>query len=51
VKVLLDKKVNVEGLDTEWTALIMEAKKMGIPQEMIREFLDQNKVKEHLVEK
>jgi hypothetical protein len=38
-----------EGMDAEWVALILEAKKMGLSKECVREFLFQNKVKEILV--
>lgn len=45
------KDVMVEGVDVEWLALILEAKKIGIAQETIREFLSQNGARELLVEK
>lgn len=35
--------MTVEGLDEEWMSLILEAKRMGIEMELIREFLNQDK--------
>ncbi|EIJ82834.1 anti-repressor SinI family protein [Bacillus methanolicus] len=32
-------KVNIKALDYEWIQLILEAKKLGIEKEKIREFL------------
>lgn len=40
----------VEGMDLEWKVLILEAKKLGISKEMVRDFLYQNGVKKYLIE-
>jgi hypothetical protein len=40
----------VENMDLEWMALILEAKQIGISKEMIRDFFDQNGVKNYLIE-
>lgn len=38
-----------DGVDTEWLALIAEAKELGLTQELVREFLHGNEVKEVLI--
>jgi hypothetical protein len=40
------RKELVEGVDAEWMALILEAKLLGLDQETIREFLNQNGVRQ-----
>lgn len=42
-KIVIEAKVHVEGLDTEWMQMILEAKQLGIDKEEIREFLNANK--------
>lgn len=39
----------IEGLDSEWLALIIEAKELGLSKEFVREFLQQNEVREVLI--
>lgn len=39
----------MNGMDTEWLALIVEAKELGISKETILDFLHQNEVSEVLV--
>ncbi|WP_313800449.1 anti-repressor SinI family protein [Cytobacillus sp.] len=39
-------KVTVREMDTEWLKLIIEAKKMGLKKEEIRDFLVNSGVKE-----
>ncbi|WML46457.1 anti-repressor SinI family protein [Neobacillus sp. PS3-40] len=40
----------VEDMDVEWMALILEAKKLGITKETIRDFLDQKGVNNFFIE-
>ncbi|WP_134702645.1 anti-repressor SinI family protein [Ammoniphilus sp. YIM 78166] len=40
----MDAKGNIEGLDMEWVALILEAKELGLSCEDIREFLGQSTI-------
>lgn len=39
------REVTVEELDYEWMMLILEAKKLGIQQDEIRKFLDENEIR------
>jgi Anti-repressor SinI len=39
----------MNGMDTEWLALIVEAKELGLSKETILEFLHQKEVREVLV--
>jgi DNA-binding transcriptional MerR regulator len=39
---LLEANTIIKDMDAEWLELIMEAKKIGITIEEVREFLDQN---------
>jgi antagonist of SinR len=41
----------IEEMDLEWMVLILEAKKLGISKETVRDFLDQNGVENCLIEK
>lgn len=43
-------KSKMDGMDAEWFALILEAKKMGLSMEAVREFLNQNETSEIFVE-
>ncbi|MDQ0155559.1 antagonist of SinR [Robertmurraya andreesenii] len=43
---MIEAKGCVEGLDTEWVKLILEAKRLGISKEEIREFLNSNSYKQ-----
>ncbi|MDP4162553.1 MAG: anti-repressor SinI family protein [Bacillota bacterium] len=45
---MLISEKNVNGLDEEWMSLILEAKNMGIEMELIREFIQQNRINESL---
>jgi hypothetical protein len=40
----------VESLDPEWLALIIEAKKLGLSKEAVRNFLNQQEVNELVAE-
>lgn len=42
-KIVIEASVYVEGLDTEWMQMILEAKQLGIDKEEIKEFLNRNK--------
>ncbi|MGX6444751.1 DNA-binding anti-repressor SinI [Neobacillus sp. K501] len=46
---MLIKEIMADGVDTEWLALISEAKELGLTQELVREFLHRNEVKEVLI--
>lgn len=39
-------KVTVREMDAEWLELIIEAKKMGLKKEEIRDFFENSEVKE-----
>ncbi len=39
---MIKTKELVEEIDKDWMALIIEAKKIGISKEIVREFLNQN---------
>jgi antagonist of SinR len=41
----------IEEMDLEWMVLILEAKKLGISKETVRDFLNQNGVENCLIEK
>ncbi|UQD52103.1 hypothetical protein C0971_08815 [Bacillus methanolicus] len=43
-------KVNIKALDYEWIQLILEAKKLGIEKEKIREFLKREGLKKLVIE-
>ncbi len=43
---VVEMKVTVREMDTEWLKLIIEAKKMGLKKEEIRDFLVNSGVKE-----
>jgi antagonist of SinR len=45
---VLNTKASIEGIDMEWVQLILEAKKLGLDKEEIREFLQSNVVKEQV---
>ncbi|MDP4083563.1 MAG: anti-repressor SinI family protein [Bacillota bacterium] len=36
-------------MDVEWVALILEAKKLGISKETVRNFLSQHGMKEYII--
>ncbi|XJZ27886.1 anti-repressor SinI family protein [Bacillota bacterium Lsc_1132] len=36
----------VEEIDTEWIKLMLEAKKIGITKDIVREFLNKNGIRE-----
>jgi hypothetical protein len=40
----------IEDMDVEWMALILEAKKLGITKETVRDFLDQNGLNNFFIE-
>lgn len=46
---MLIEETMADGLDTEWLALILEAKELGLTPEFVREFLHRNEVKEVLI--
>jgi hypothetical protein len=46
---MLTEEIMADGVDTEWLALIVEAKELGLTRELVREFLQRNEVKEVLV--
>jgi antagonist of SinR len=41
---VIEVKVSIEGLDTEWMELIKEAKKLGLEKEEIREFFSKGSI-------
>lgn len=43
---VIEVKANIVGLDSEWMKLILEAKRLGIELEEIREFLNLNSVEQ-----
>lgn len=45
--VITDNRMN--GIDAEWFALIVEAKKLGLSKETILDFLHQNEISPVLV--
>ncbi|MFE8697321.1 anti-repressor SinI family protein [Cytobacillus sp. FJAT-53684] len=47
---MVEIKSKVEGIDTEWVKLMVEAKNLGIEKEKIREFLMKNSVKQMIIE-
>ncbi|MFE8701458.1 anti-repressor SinI family protein [Cytobacillus sp. FJAT-54145] len=47
---MINVKVNIEGLDSEWMQLILEAKSLGIEKDEIREFLNSRGVGELVAE-
>lgn len=49
-KYMFKTKVNIKALDYEWIQLILEAKKLGIEKEKIREFLKREGLKKLVLE-
>lgn len=43
---MIEVKEHKEGLDIEWLRLILEAKKLGIQKEELREFLKKGSIGE-----
>lgn len=43
---VIETKDGLEGLDTEWLELILEARKLGLEKEEIREFLENHSSKQ-----
>ncbi|MGG5252256.1 anti-repressor SinI family protein [Neobacillus sp. SM06] len=43
---MIKTKELAEEIDRDWMALMIEAKKMGISKEIVREFLNQNDIRE-----
>lgn len=44
---VIEVKANTIGLDSEWMRLILEAKRLGIELEEIREFLNNNSIEQN----
>lgn len=49
VRMMVKTGKDVGVIDEEWYALILEAKELGLSIDEIREFLNQNEVKELVV--
>lgn len=49
VRKMLVKESKMEVIDHEWFALILEAKKLGLSLDAVREFLNQNEDQEFLM--
>ncbi|MEH7342878.1 anti-repressor SinI family protein [Bacillus sp. JJ1532] len=47
----METKVLIDKLDKEWIHLILEAKKLGVEKEEVRDFLQKFIIKEHLTNK
>ncbi|MDZ5473526.1 anti-repressor SinI family protein [Bacillus sp. 31A1R] len=47
---MIESRVVIEELDFEWMQLILEARRLGLQKEDIKEFLSQNGMKEMTIE-
>lgn len=47
---VVETEREVERMDEDWVALILEAKELGITKESVQDFLKQKDVKERLIE-